>query len=78
MSKGDCNGSLGSSELLSNSLNDNGRRDELVGSRNVAAGKSGEKEEVLLLLLFVDETLKKCRGSGRCTRGADEVNGGPF
>ena len=74
VSKGDCNGSLGSSELPSNSLNDNGRRDELVESRNVTSGMSGEKEEEL----FVDEPLKKCRGSGRCTSGADEVNGGPF
>jgi hypothetical protein len=35
---------------------------------------SGGKEEVL----FVDDLLKKCRGAGRCTSGADEVNGTLF
>lgn len=76
VSKGDCNGSLGcSSELPSNSPVDNGRREELVASRNVAAGSISGDEKVVL---FVDELSKKCRGSGRCTSGADEVNGGPF
>ena len=72
LSKVDRNESLGSSELPSNSLVDNGRWDELVASRNVASGMSGGKEEAL------GELLKKCRGAGRFTSGADEVNGGPF
>ena len=75
VSKGDGNGSLGgSSKLPSNSLVDNGRRLEVVVSRNVNSGMSADKEVVLL----VDELFKKCRGSGRCTSGADEVNGGLF